>query len=414
MTSGQFASFPIDQIIVDRTDRQRSELSGIPELADSIRRIGLIHPITITRSGVLKTGESRLAACKQLGWTHISVQYLEDMNDAELQLLELEENVRRVDLPWQDQCRAVERYHRLRSIEPDWNIVKTADALGFDNSHITQMLGVAAEIIAGNTRVLEAPRYSTARGIVQRTEDRRKSSSLDAIAKTMGVTQKRVAPILNVDFHDWAKTYDGPKFNFIHCDFPYGVKADNHDQGAAVSFGGYEDDPGTYWKLLRTLYDGMSNIIASSAHLMFWFSMDFYSETFNVLDEMGWQVNRFPLVWYKSDNTGILPDPSRGPRRIYETCFFASRGDRKIVRSVSNVVAHPVTKTIHMNEKPFGMLSKFMEMFVDEHSTVLDPTCGSANALRAAENRGASMVLGLERNEEFFNLAKGAYFNDLD
>jgi predicted RNA methylase len=39
-------------------------------------------------------------------------------------------------------------------------------------------------------------------------------------------------------------------------------------------------------------------------------------------------------------------------------------------------------------------------MLCDEHSSVLDPTCGSGTALRAAESLGASRILGLELNPE--------------
>jgi len=45
-----------------------------------------------------------------------------------------------------------------------------------------------------------------------------------------------------------------------------------------------------------------------------------------------------------------------------------------------------------------------MQMFVDENTTLLDPTCGSGSALRAAESLGARHVLGLEKDEEY---AKG-------
>jgi DNA modification methylase len=145
---------------------------------------------------------------------------------------------------------------------------------------------------------------------------------------------------------------------------------------------------------------------------MFWFSMDYYQETFDRLTKMGWKVNRFPLIWMKDDNTGILPDANRGPRRIYETAFFASRGDRKIVRAKSNAFSWAgKDKSIHMSEKPVPMLKHFMEMFVDEYSFVLDPTAGSANSLKAATVLGAGRVLGLERDEEFYNRAKEAYFN---
>src|SRR5690606_36396537 len=135
---------------------------------------------------------------------------------------------------------------------------------------------------------------------------------------------------------EWRRDDSGPRFNLIHCDFPYGVKADKHNQGAAAAFGGYADDPDVYWQLLATLERAMENVVAESAHLIFWFSMDYYQRTLDALSGMGWSVNPFPLIWHKSDNTGILPDPSRGPRRIYETALFASRGDRKIVGAVGN------------------------------------------------------------------------------
>jgi predicted RNA methylase len=47
-------------------------------------------------------------------------------------------------------------------------------------------------------------------------------------------------------------------------------------------------------------------------------------------------------------------------------------------------------------------------MFVDEGTRLLDPTCGSGAALRAAEDLGAQMVLGLERDPEHASAAKSA------
>jgi len=89
------------------------------------------------------------------------------------------------------------------------------------------------------------------------------------------------------------------------------------------------------------------------------------------------------------------------PRRIYETCLFGHRGDRKIVSSVANAYGAPTDRSQHMSAKPEPVLRHFFRMFVDENSTVLDPTCGSGTALRAAESLGAAHILGIEVNEEF-------------
>lgn len=418
MTSGQFTSFPVDKVWVDRAKRQRKELTGIEELAASISEHGLIHPPVIKRDGELIVGERRWTAIKSLGWTHLPIQFIDELSEIELQAIEFEENVRRIDIPWQDRSLAIERYHRLRQQQdPNWSPVQTAERLGVTDRLVHMHRAVAKELEAGNAKVAAAPKFSTAKSIVTRKNARAAAAATDRIEELVtGTAPSRVAPIINEDFHDFAAAFTGTPYNLIHCDFPYGVNMQSTDQGGArFEHGSYDDRPDIYWSLLDTLASSMSNVVAPQAHLMFWFSMDFYTATKLRLEEMGWRVNPFPLIWMKSDNTGIIPDANRGPRRIYETAFFASRGDMLIHEPVSNAFAAPGRgKSIHMNEKPVVMLKHFMRMFTDEYSRVLDPTCGSGNALKAAATLGAPTLLGIERDPEFFTLATEHYFDDDD
>lgn len=424
MTSGNFVNIPITSVLVERSERQRKELREVPELAESIHRLGLIHPIVIDDDMKLVAGERRLEACKSLGWTSISAQYSRDLDPLYLQALELEENVKRSNLTWQEEVLAVKQYEALRAQQEGGPVTaaKIGEELGFSDRNIKRYLDVAKALESGNALVKAADKFSTAHNIVERDSARRKSSALETLERVVDKTislpdepeqpQARKVPLLNEDFHEWAAAYCDRPFNFIHCDFPYGVGMHKSDQGAGQEYGTYVDGEDVYWKLLDTLKMGMSNVVAESSHLMFWFSMDYYQRTFDILTEMGWRVNPFPLIWFKSDNTGIIPDANRGPRRVYETAFFAARGDRQIVRAKANAFAHPgKDKSIHMNEKPVPMLRHFMEMFVDEYSFVLDPTAGSANALKAATALGASSVLGLERDTEFFTRSTEAYFS---
>lgn len=413
MTSGIFAAVSPDSIWVDRAKRQRKDLVNIEELAASITANGLIHPPVIRRDGELIVGERRWTAIKSLGWTSMPVQYVEDLDEDELQAIEYEENVGRVDLPWQDQVMAVHNYHQHRlSRDPDWTISATAERLGAGVSTVFTKLGVAQNLIKGEKLVVEAPKYSVAKNVTQRIEQRKAASAADAVTTT--ITNKpveRQVPILHADFHEWAVDYTGPRFNFIHCDFPYGVGIDKSDQSARMGHGEYKDSPDVYWELMERLSRSMTSVVSDSAHMMFWFSMDYYHETLEQLRQMGWKVLNSPLIWVKSDNTGILPDANRQPRRIYETAFFCSRGDRYIKTSVANAFLAPGReKSIHMNEKPVAMLRHFFRMFVDDTSRVLDPTAGSGNALKAAAGLGASHVLGLERDLEFYTRAKEAYY----
>lgn len=419
MTSGHFTSYPVDKIWVNREKRQRRDITLDELLTESIRANGLIHPLVITREGELIAGERRWTSVKHLGWTDVSVQFTDELDPTQLHLIELEENIRRKDLTWQEECDAIEQYHKLRGeITGSRTLEDTARELNLTPSTVQQRIEVS-EAIKKNPELAKAPLYSTARNMLKRQQERAKASTLRDVAKvfddssptTEAKEPATTIPLLHADFTEWAPGYTGEKFNLIHCDFPYGIDANNQQQGNNVlTYGTYEDSPDVYFSLLDTLEAAMQNVVADSAHLIFWYSMDYHTFTLERLTGMGWSVNPFPLIWLKSDNTGLLPDPNRGPRRIYETAFFASRGDRKIVRAVSNAFAHPgKDKSIHMSEKPREMLRHFMRMVVDEYTTMLDPTCGSGNAVKVADTLGANKVLGLERDETFHQNACAAY-----
>jgi hypothetical protein len=217
--------------------------------------------------------------------------------------------------------------------------------------------------------------------------------------------------VLNVDFTEWVHTDIVPRFNLIHCDFPYGIEANTFNQGGASTHGGYIDTKEVWEGLIEALAVATKRITAPSCHLMFWFAMRkgdnrLYEPTVRALERIGWDINPMPLIWMKSDGVGIIPDPERGPRQIYETCLFGSRGDRKIVRSVANAYHAPTVRDKHMSEKPEPMLRHFFQMLVDENTVMLDPTCGSGSALRAAESLNAKYCLGCEINPEWAEMAR--------
>lgn len=416
MTSGEFTQYSLSSIIIDRPSRQRKDFTT-EDLEDSIRRLGLIHPPVIQRDGLLIAGERRVTACRNIGWTTIPVQFADELDPLALHAIELEENVKRKDLTWQETCAAVDAYHKLKvkMSGKNWTMTNTAESIGMSPTFVMSNVRVAEELASGNEMVKTAPKFSVARGIVERKDAREKASFLRKVeapvqkeALTVVPEPKSIEPaipLLHADFTQWAPQYNGNKFNLIHCDFPYGIKADEHPLGAGSSMDTYNDSFETYENLLDVLGESMENVVAESAHLIFWFAMDHYEYTKDRLEGMGWTLNKRPLIWLKSDNTGILPDPKRGPRWIYETAFFASRGDRLIVRAKANAYAGPATKVVHMSEKPKPMLEHFLGMLVDEFTVMLDPTCGSGGAVKVAKELGASEVLGLEQNEEFHRLA---------
>lgn len=415
MTSGQFRSISISSITVNREGRQRRELDDLETLADSIRRLGLIQPIVITHSNDLVAGERRLEACRLLGHTDISAQYVDELDGHTLRAIELEENIKRQSLPWKDECLAVYDYYQARKAEDSgFSQRELAEALGLPQSCIADRVSVARELRAGNKMVIEAPRLTTAVGITERASARKDAEARDNFHRLAGILDptKDLNPILNLDFNEWVTTYDGPRFNFIHCDFPYGIGASDFNQGSAATHGGYVDTARTYWTLCESLCSNLDRLAADSCHFMFWFSMWHYGPTIDYFAKHSdITFDPFPLIWVKSDNVGILPDPQRGPRRIYETALFGSRGDRKVVSPVSNAIAAPTDRGFHMSVKPEPVLRNFFRMFVDETTFMLDPTCGSGSSVRAAEDLSARYVLGLEVNNDFCEQANRSVRN---
>ena len=408
MTSGHFHSVPVNSITIIEPLRQRKTRSSghIPSLANSIREMGLIHPIVITREHILVAGASRLMAVRDiLGWTNIAAQYQDELEEWVLYGIELEENIKREDLDWRDRTRAIVRYHELRQEkDPTWSQSKTADAIGLSQPAVQSHLKVAANL--SDPDIANATTFKTARNTARRKEARRLQDELNAHNPVIDTHQ---SPIQIVDFHDWAPSYTGQKFNVIHCDFPYGINADKHQGQNSQLQAEYDDNPDVYWALLNTLTLHLDRFCTESAHLFFWFSPKHYCKTWEALQELdGFVFDPYPLVWQRGENEGVAPDTSRRPRRIYDTAFFGWRNNRQIIRTKANSIVAPTTRDIHSHEKSVVALQHFFEMCVDGNTRFFDPTCGSGSALRAARTLGAREVLGLESNPDYADAARRA------
>jgi ParB family chromosome partitioning protein len=399
MTSGRFSAIPVDSIIVDREGRQRRDLDGIEELAASIAARGLIHPIIVTEDLALVAGERRLTAVRSLGWTHVNAQFAEDLSYEELRLIELEENTRRKDLPWQDLCASSRELHELYAAEdPDWQVEDTAARINISPRALYDRLAVQRAIDNGGSDILTAPAMTVAIGQVRRREDRAKANLVESIVNPE--KDQEEVPLVCADVEEWITTYTGPAFNFLHCDFPYGINFDKQRGQNSVNTDRYADGLQIYKNLIENVLPRIP--LTPQAHLMFWFSPIHFEYTKLTLLAQGWAINPFPLIWVKSDNAGLLPDPQRGGRRTYETAFMAARGDRLVAQPVAMHWYGARGEATHASVKPREMLRHFFRMFVDSSTVMLDPTCGSGNAVRVAKDMGASHVMGIEAIEDYW------------
>ena len=453
-------SIALKDIWIDRGTRQRKEII-IDDLLESIPRRGVLVPIIVVAEEgpaqqpyKLIAGERRYTASRKLGLPDIPARLLTDLSPTEQRIVELEENLRRKDLGWQDQCIAIATIHDVlaqQNSESDWNYTKTAENIGYSQAWVQRCCRIAKELHRDNVRTMDTA--TRAYNFLSREDER---VAADAVSNILSSASKaaneafdgeggidplddllnapttpekpanapaksaRIIPpiapvensILQQSFLDWAPSYDGEPFNLIHCDFPYGVNVFGGKWSGKQTTSGYVDTADIYEQLIECLCENLDNIMSHSGHLVFWLSGDItiQAKTLQMFAQMAPQLSfcNFPLIWVKSDNVGIVPDPKREPRRIYETALIASREDRLLVKPVSNAISSPTNKEHHPHTKPEPVLKHFLSMFVDSNTRLLDPTCGGGSSLRVAEALGAEHVLGLEINDEYVANARRA------
>ena len=468
----------IDEITIP-DNRQRTGTKENNELKNSIARVGLIHPIVISQDHELVAGECRLTAITELWkegheyWKegYVPITFSNEITPEELKIIEFEENIKRSDLTWQDKAAAVLDYHSRMCELQEWDVECTAGALSLTARSIRRLLSVARAVAGDPEHFSTFATMGAALNYIDRQTTRALDSEFSQLGAARGLLPTgledleitELAPDADMDlelpdlssidvnepdewvtkmqrgdgsllgktgedlvhqqnFNDWVLRKHSVIYNFIHCDFPYGVNHEKSAQGGAKSKAhkSYEDSSEIFFELLHSMLRYRDNFMAQDCHIMFWLSLKHWDEVksmFAAVDGAGtpardreFKIWQDPLIWYKSDNTGIVRDAARGPRHIYESALLITRGDRPLVRTASDVVALPAAKktATHISEKPWPMLGDFFKMFVDKTTYMLDPTCGSGNALTSALMQYAKFVTGLDIDAEHVKTARDA------
>jgi ParB/RepB/Spo0J family partition protein len=449
-----YARLPLNLIAIDRDGRQRRKLET-RGLLESIKLRGVLNPIIVERATdqdgkhKLTAGERRYQASSELGLPDIPVRFADELSFAEAQIFELEENIKRQNLTWQDEARAIQRIHVLYcELDTSWTQDKTTWELGFTKGTISVHLTVANNLDI-NENARNATSLREAYNIITRKAEREAANEMDRILYGAPLTipgaspapselpvetpstgfideAPRAAPplvihdyridgnpaknILLESFLMWAPKYTGPAFNLIHCDFPYGISVFGGPQSGVNRHQSYDDSREIHFQLLETLLIHFDRLASTSCHVIYWFSMQHYNQIKQMVAELAPEliIQTHPLIWHKTDNSGIASDPRHGPRHIYETALLMSRGKRPIVRMTSDVYGCPTDHELHIHTKPEPMLRYFFGMLVDEHTVFLDPTCGSGSSIRAAESLGARTVVGMDTDETTVGQARMA------
>ena len=413
-------------------NRQRREFdpTALNDLADSIERLGLMHPPVVRQVGdqlVLVAGERRFRAISDLHDLGRTFQFegqvvdpsvipytlLGELSAVEAMEAELEENIRRVDLSWQEKALATDKLEKLRTaqaVEAGKPAPTTADiALEVrGSSEGAYQEATRKELILA--KHLEDPDVKSAKSIkdafkiLKRKEEATKHAQLaEVIGKTL-TTDDHVCH--QADSVEWLTQQPSGQYDVILTDPPYGMGADEFGDSGGQTGGAhfYSDTEDNALRCYSTLATEGLRITKPQAHLYAFCDIDLFPKLKTLFTEAGWRVFRTPLIWYKPA-AFRAPWPEHGPQRKYECILYAIKGDRKVNALAPDVIECPPDKNIgHNAQKPVALYKELLRRSARPGDRVLDPFCGSGPIFPAA-HASRLLATGVELDSTAYGLS---------
>lgn len=428
-----------EQLIVD-PNRQRKKISTahVDLLRESILTVGLLHPPVVLPdlstdppTYRLVAGASRVEAIDSItdGFFYCNRQIITpgevpvlELQDAltpvEIKTAELDENIIRSELPWQDRVEALAEIAKMRGASDD--------VRAFDRSLMSKNLqfGSGAPIkyeIGIGQRLREAaliaqhlsdPTINKARNVtealhlVHRKEE--KAFEAELLLRQPKQIQEAIVEVRNGNLLDILPKLETGFVDLLLADPPYGIGADAGGfRQRTVHHHNYEDTKEYAKLILQSIISEGFRICRPRANLFLFLDIDLFGWTKEIAQRSGWDVFRTPLTWAKSDSEGLAPWGRSGFRRTCEWLLYATKGEKGLYHSPIDILRFNRvgrSEREYGPEKPIALLKELINASTLENDFVLDPCCGSGSTLVAAKALKRK-ALGIELDQRAFNIA---------
>jgi ParB/RepB/Spo0J family partition protein len=347
------------------SDRTRQDYGDLESLAESIDTNGLIHPIVIDSTNRLIAGGRRLRAMRDiLKLDSIPVVIFEVLDDAQLAILEVEENIRRKNPTWIERILGVAKVHeaskRAAILDPKgtrrWTIVESGEMLGISFSNVQNNLVLARLIRARDKEILEAGGVREALQILMMRKEREVQKALAASmiekGNSLQITASKhakeqiaestddgffskvpqasvgvVAPQIDEDempgvagpnvpeveiklsslLHQgdgvelmYSSASEGLRVDHIICDPPYAIDMLNLEDIDDIESVKEEHDVEDNLAIYERMFPAAYNILKDSGFFIFWYDLDHHEKLQHLARKAKFKVQRWPLIWAKS------------------------------------------------------------------------------------------------------------------
>ena len=396
------------------TSRQRKEFAAEPllELSNSIAKNGLLHPIVVRQAPngyQLVAGGRRIKAIEAL-WAMgeklrygdkqfvegiVPCNYLGDLDPIDAFECELEENLRREDLSWQDRCVATSQLVELRRLQaqkggrvpPLLTDLSPTIYPNHDPKYAQAMVHDEV-ILAKHLKDPDVASAATAKDgmkVIRRKEEASRNAALgERIGKTFSAADHT---LIQDDCIRWMEGQADGQFDVILTDPPYGIDAqDFNDSGGKADVLGhtYNDSYDAWCLLVHRFAREAYRLSKPQAHCYTFCDIDNFLELRDILRGSGWKCFRTPLIWY-NPSSQRAPWPQTGPHRRWQMCLYAIKGDRPVLKLASDLVEYRSDENLGWAaQKPVALYRDLLSRSCRAGDSVLDPFCGSGTIFPSA------------------------------
>ena len=437
-----------ERIIVPE-DRVRKEFNKtkLQRLAESCHRLGQCQPGVCTlhpekeNHFILVAGERRLRACKiaDIPFTFV---LREDADPEVLLEIEIEENLNRENLSWQEEVFAIDRLHLLREKQQAklGGKQRTKDTASEAEKSVgaTHEDLILAQWAKSIPEVASAKSKTEAKKIIKRFEGNivrekmfteAKETATESEARIEAAPEKQTQD-RTVDFmgrkitNDWILDIDrrviegkmedklndfrDNSIDLVIFDPPWGVGREEESMAQEKT----PDEPERYLGNIQRWLDNLYSKMAEDSHLYLFFGIIYHEVTYQVLEAVGYKVNRIPLIWYKQ-GTHHQHNPKKWHGLSYEPIAFARKGNKDLqTYGAPDVIITPGStrsmKQTHPHAKHPDIYMELIKRSAFPGDTILDPMAGSGMFGVAAETYRTTKKLDwwmIEEKTNFRTLA---------
>jgi DNA modification methylase len=374
---------------------------------------------------VLVAGERRIRAISDMRMLGGTLRYndeiipdgflpfvnLGELSQLDAEEAELEENIRRKDLTWQEQAAITGKLHAIRTGQAraegrihtvaDTSVESRGRCDGAYQETVRQEIIVQKHL--GNPLIANAKNVNDAFKILKKQEETKKyEASAALVGKTFSCELHEAH---NVNCLSWMRTCEPAQFDVICTDPPYGMNANTFGDGSGGRMSNNEhhyDDSPESWRLLMAQWCPLSFRVAKPlAHAYVCCDIARFPELTTMMQEAGWYVFRTPFISVKP-NSGRVPLPDEGPRRQYETILYAIKGHKHTTAIYPDVITTFADSGFnHGAQKSVALFENLLRRSVRPGDTVLDSFSGTGTIFPAANNLQCKAV-GLEMAAEYY------------